>query len=72
MTRSNKVTQPLCRVWVYFVVIGSPHNIPSRFFAIQYRHGKAQRAQPFVLAQLVGAWWFAGCFTFNENEAAAG
>ncbi len=45
---------------------------PLQIFAIQHHHGKAQRAQPFVLAQLVGAWWFAGCFTFNENETAAG
>lgn len=29
---------------------------PLKIFAIEYHHGKAQRAQPLVLAQLVGAW----------------
>ncbi|EEU7751687.1 hypothetical protein HED96_005226 [Salmonella enterica] len=43
-----------------------------QIFAIQYHHGKAQRTQPFMLAQLVGAWWFAGCFAFDKDDATAG
>ncbi|SYT60945.1 Uncharacterised protein [Klebsiella pneumoniae] len=66
MRRSKNLGEFLIVVSLIFIVIAlmisGMHilNNSLQIFAIQHHHGKAQRAQPFMLAQLVGAWRLAG------------